>query len=150
VRFVGEGQRRCFTAVPWFSGQPPPSMCALPSPRRRWLRLTGGTRFHGQGRHGPQPLGPTGSLLRQLLPSSPLCDADWMAPCVSACPWVRACARLASLTSGPVLSVAPPVMHQCPRVPVAFPLLLPESSTRGPHPPDRARAHVPHQGCPGR
>jgi hypothetical protein len=56
-----------------------------------------------RGRRGPQHPRATGSLPRRLLPSP--CAADWRAPYVRACPRVRACACLPSLTSGPGLSM---------------------------------------------
>jgi hypothetical protein len=41
-----------------------------------------------------------------------------------------------------------PSRTSAPRVPAAFPLPLSESPTRGPRPLERARARVPHRGCP--
>jgi hypothetical protein len=146
VRFVDECRWRCFTTVRWFPCQPPPSMHALPSQRHRWSWPTGGTLFRGRRRRGPDirgPLAVSRANLSPLPPSVPL-NGGPLAPVR-----VRVCAYLASLTSDPGLSVAPHVRHQCPGVPAAFPLPLPESPTRGPRPPERARARVPHRGCPG-
>jgi hypothetical protein len=97
------------------SGQPPTSTRAPVSPRVVCF-APGKTWTPTSGAHWQSPM-----------LTSPLYSADWRAPSVTACPRVRAYACPPSLTSGPSLSMAPPV-----RSPSLSPSRYPSHRLMGP------------------